>query len=27
MCELCGGLDTKIISGTEMNVTEVELNS
>jgi hydrogenase nickel incorporation protein HypA/HybF len=27
MCEYCGGFDTKIISGTEMNVTEVELNS
>jgi hydrogenase nickel incorporation protein HypA/HybF len=27
MCEFCGGFDTKIISGTEMNVTEVELNS
>ena len=27
MCEYCGGFDTRIISGTEMQIKEVELNS
>ena len=27
LCEKCGGFDTKIISGTDLRIIEVELNS